>query len=62
LKGFVLLGKTPEQLSVVAQQLGQPKYRGKQILDGILSGCRDVLDLRLLPKGFREQLSESGTV
>lgn len=60
LKGFVLLGKTPEQLSAVAVQLGQPKYRGKQMLDSLLKGCRDVVELAGLPKAFKEQLSEAG--
>jgi hemolysin activation/secretion protein len=62
LKGFVLLGKTPQQLSALAEQLGQPKYRGKQILDSLLKGCRDVLELHGLPKEFREQLAQSGVV
>jgi hypothetical protein len=62
LKGFVLLGKTLQQLSALAEQLGQPKYRGKQILDSLLKGCRDVLELHGLPKEFREQLAQSGVV
>jgi hypothetical protein len=56
----VLLGKTPEQLSALAVQFGQAKYRGKQVLDSMLLGCRDVLELGAVPKAFREALVEAG--
>lgn len=61
-QGFVLLGKTPEQLAALAEHFGQPKYRGKQVQDSILRGCRNVLDLQGLPKGFKEQLAGAGVV
>lgn len=60
LSGHVLLGQSVEQLSQLAQQLGQPAYRGKQLLDGILKGAHRTTDIKGIPKPFAQQLEALG--
>ena len=52
-----LLSMFPEELSSFVVELGQPKYRGKQIFEGLYKGIRNVSDFSSLPKSFREELS-----
>lgn len=41
----VLLGKNVEQLAQLCEDMGHPKYRGKQIHDGLMHGVSAVNDL-----------------
>lgn len=43
--GFVLLGKTVEQLSALAVHFGQPAYRGAQLRDAMLKGAHSLDDI-----------------
>ena len=45
----VLLGKSLSELEELAVQLGQQRFRGKQILDGVLQGAKSVDDIANLP-------------
>ena len=53
-----LLSMFPEELSALCVELGQPKYRGKQIFEGLYKGARDFSEFTSLPKAFREKLNE----
>ena len=53
-----LLSMFPEELTELVIELGQPKYRGKQIFESLYKGTRNFGGLTSLPKSFREQLSE----
>ena len=46
--GNILLGKSVEELAALSVSLGQPRYRGKQIFDGLLQGARSTADLHLV--------------
>ena len=43
--GPVVLGRTPEELLELAAEDGQPAYRAKQLMDGILHGARSIDDI-----------------
>lgn len=58
----MLLGKTQEELEDLVLQLGEAKYRGKQIAQSLLRGCKQVKDLHCVPKGALQQLADSGVV
>eukprot|EP00892_Ulva_mutabilis_P008955 jgi/Ulvmu1/6431/UM003_0060.1 len=55
----VLLGKNIEQLAQLCEDLGHPKYRGKQIHDALMHGATAVNDLNQLPKTLRADLTEA---
>lgn len=57
-----LLSMFPEELSELCVSLGQPKYRGKQIFEGLYKGIREISDFSALPKGFRDSLSEAAFI
>ena len=57
-----LLSMFPEELSELCVSLGQPKYRGKQIFEGLYKGIRDIAEFTSLPKAFRESLSDSAFI
>ena len=59
---FDLLSMFPEEISALCVDLGQPKYRGKQIFEALYKGVRDFNEFTSLPKAFREQLSESAFI
>lgn len=59
---FDLLSMFPEELSALCVELGQPKYRGKQIFEGLYKGVRDINEFSSLPKSFREKLIESAFI
>lgn len=59
---FDLLSMFPEELSALCVDLGQPKYRGKQIFEGLYRGVRDINEFSSLPKSFREKLIESAFI
>ncbi|GMH32336.1 hypothetical protein BSKO_00170 [Bryopsis sp. KO-2023] len=55
----ILLGKSVDELQMLAESLGQPKYRGTQLHQAILKGKRDLKDANI-PKVLKEKLSENG--
>ncbi len=57
-----LLSMFPEELGLFVAEMGQPKYRGKQIFEGLYKGVRDIGDFSTLPKGFRDILSEKAYI
>ncbi len=57
-----LLSMFPEELSELCVSLGQPKYRGKQIFEGLYKGYRDFSEYTTLPKAFREKLAENAFI
>ncbi len=57
-----LLSMFPEELGELAVSLGQPKYRGKQIFEGLYKGARDFDGFTSLPKQFRECLAENAFI
>jgi 23S rRNA (adenine2503-C2)-methyltransferase len=55
-----LVGMTKAQLQAVAEELGEPAYRGTQLAKWIYEkGARDFEAMSDLPKGFRAKLSEA---
>lgn len=57
-----LLSMFPEELSALCVELGEPKYRGKQIFEGLYKGCRDFSEFTALPKAFREKLNNNAFI
>jgi 23S rRNA (adenine2503-C2)-methyltransferase len=56
-----LLGLTIQQLTEIAEGLGQPGYRARQLLDGLYRQRWSALDqFTMLPLAFRQRLRESG--
>jgi 23S rRNA (adenine2503-C2)-methyltransferase len=56
-----LLGLTIQQLTEVAEGLGQPGYRARQLLDGVYRQRWSVLEqFTMLPLSFRQRLSQFG--
>ena len=53
-----LLDKSFECLCAIVQDLGEPKFRAKQLYDWILSGA-EYSQMTNLPKAFKEKLAES---
>eukprot|EP00899_Mesostigma_viride_P019091 jgi/Mesvir1/27183/Mv07761-RA.1 len=57
-----LLGRNVEELEELAEQTGQPKYRGKQLHNWIYKHkCRDIMAIDQLPMAWRKQLVDLGT-
>ncbi len=40
-----MLGRTPNELAQLAAADGQPAYRGKQLMTGVLNGARSIDDI-----------------
>ena len=57
-----LLSMFPEELSELCVSLGQPKYRGKQIFEGLYKGKRELSEFTSLPKAFRDSLEENAFI
>src|SRR5664280_1071341 len=56
-----LLGLTIQQLTEIAESLGQPGYRARQLLDGLHRQRWSRLEqFTMLPSAFRQRLSDSG--
>ncbi len=54
---------TIKELEVVAQEAGQPAYRGRQIAEWVYRrGAQNIEEMTDLPKEFRARLAESFTV
>jgi len=45
------LARSAEELVALAAVDGQPAYRGKQLMDGVLHGARSVDDIRNVRRG-----------
>ena len=43
--GDVILARSAEELVALAAADGQPAYRGKQLMDGVMHGARSVDDI-----------------
>lgn len=57
-----VLSMFPEEISALCVSLGQPKYRGKQIFEGLYKGNRAFDEFTSLPKTFREQLNDNAFI
>lgn len=57
-----LLSMFPEELGELCISLGQPKYRGKQIFEGLYKGKRELSEFTSLPKAFRDSLEENAFI
>ncbi len=57
-----VLSMFPEEIAELCSGLGQPKYRGKQIFEGLYKGARGFEDITSLPKGFREALGAAAFI
>lgn len=56
-----LLGLTLQELTSLAEETGQPPYRGRQIFEAIYGRRIDsALDISTLPQSFRDSLLNSG--
>ncbi|GBC97672.1 putative dual-specificity RNA methyltransferase RlmN [bacterium HR17] len=59
----VLVGMTTEELEALAEQLGEPRYRGRQLARWVYRKCVLTFDAMTdLPKGLRERLSATAIV
>ena len=57
-----VLSMFPDELGELCISLGQPKYRGKQIFEGLYKGNRDFSEFTSLPKAFRDKLGEQAFI
>ncbi|KAG2424515.1 hypothetical protein HXX76_014396 [Chlamydomonas incerta] len=58
--GTVILGRDAAELEELAARYGQPRFRAKQLLEGVLQGARSVEDITTIPKEWRAQLLADG--
>jgi 23S rRNA (adenine2503-C2)-methyltransferase len=60
-KQTTLLGLTLQELTLLAEQAGEPAYRGKQLFEAIYGQRVDFPEqISTLPVGFRNSISEKG--
>ena len=52
----------PEELEAYFQELGEPKYRAKQLFSWLGKGVRDFSGMRNLPKALRDKLAAAAYV
>ena len=52
----------PEELEAFLQDLGEPKYRAKQIFSWLSRGVRDLSGMRNLPRSLQEKLAAAAYV
>lgn len=57
-----LLSMFPEELGDFVESMNQPKYRGKQIFEGLYKGARAIDDITTLPKSLKDKLKEAAFV
>ena len=57
-----LLSMFPQELEDLTLSLGQPKYRGTQIFEGLYRGVRDIDQFTSLPKAFKAVLAENSFI
>jgi len=58
--GFVLLGKSLEELEALCEHYKQPKYRAKQLMEKVLQGARSLEEVTTVPAAWRAQLLADG--
>lgn len=56
-----LAGLTPEELEVFLVDLGQPRFRAKQVYSWIHKGVTEFSQMRNIPKALQQQLAEVAT-
>ncbi|KXZ55177.1 hypothetical protein GPECTOR_3g323 [Gonium pectorale] len=56
----VLLGMDLPSLEQLAEHYGQPRFRAKQLLEGVLKGAHSVEEISTIPKQWRAQLLADG--
>lgn len=54
-----VLSLFPAELEALAQSLGLPKFRGRQIFDGLYHGARSFSDISTLPAAVRDKLEQT---
>jgi 23S rRNA (adenine2503-C2)-methyltransferase len=60
---FNLLGKSPEELRIFMQSLGEPAYRGGQVYHALYAERRfDIATMTNLPASLRERLARESTI
>jgi 23S rRNA (adenine2503-C2)-methyltransferase len=60
---FNLLGKSPEELRIFMQSLGEPAYRGGQVYHALYAERRfDIATMTNLPAPLRERLARESTI
>ncbi|GLC37888.1 hypothetical protein PLESTM_000659900 [Pleodorina starrii] len=59
-RGLVILGSELDELEALAERHGQPRFRAKQLLEGVLKGARSVNEIQTIPKEWRAQLLSEG--
>ena len=57
-----VLSLFPEELEQLALSLGEKKYRGKQIFDGLYHGAKHFSEITGLPKAFVAKLEEAAEI
>src|SRR5262249_41115839 len=56
-----LLGLSLQQLTDIAEELGEPLYRARQLFDGLYrQRWADLQDFTTLPLALRQRMGESG--
>ncbi len=53
-----LLSLNLSELEALAKEMGQPKFRGKQIYEWLYRGVQDFDDMKNIPKDFRQKLAD----
>ncbi|MFN4815890.1 MAG: 23S rRNA (adenine(2503)-C(2))-methyltransferase RlmN, partial [Pseudanabaena sp.] len=58
-----LLGRSLTELTAWVETQGQPRYRGKQLYEWLyIKGARNLADITVFPKSWREQFAANPTV
>lgn len=57
-----LMDLSCDELKILAKELGQPEFRGKQIFEWIYRGAESFDEMSNLPKDFRQKLAKRATV
>ncbi len=58
-----LLGRSLAELTAWVETQGQPRYRGKQLYEWLyIKGARNLADITVFPKSWREQFAANPTV
>ena len=53
-----ILDKSPEEITDILKQIGEPSFRGKQLLNWLYRGTKSFEDMTNLPKHTRIKLKE----
>lgn len=55
-----ILDKTPEELETVVTELGEKKFRAKQVFEWLAKGTESFDEMTNVPKGLRDRLQSDG--